>query len=77
MSNFDITGNGSNGTENSAKVSRVVNSSGSSRIKRNLAANKAGRKPAATMWHRKKNEPIDSRLMPEKEVFQECILFVG
>jgi hypothetical protein len=37
MSNFDITGNGSNGTENSAKVSRVVNSSGSSRIKRNLA----------------------------------------
>jgi hypothetical protein len=27
------------------------------------------------MWHRKKNEPIDSRLMPEKEVFQECILF--
>jgi hypothetical protein len=43
----------------------------------NDTANKAGRKPAATMWHRKKNEPIDSRLMSEKEVFQDCILFVG
>jgi hypothetical protein len=43
----------------------------------NDTANKASRKPDATMWHREKNEPIDSRLMPEKEVFQECILFVG
>jgi hypothetical protein len=29
------------------------------------------------MGHRKKNDPIDSRLTSEKEVFQECIFFVG
>ena len=38
-------------------------------------AEDAHRKPTAAMWDRKKNDPINSGLMPEKEISQDQILF--
>ena len=34
-------------------------------------------KPTAAMWDRKKNDPINSGLMSEKEIFQDQILFAS